>query len=81
MRMDNFPANEYGQLRGTVSKIALIPNEEKYLVEVKLSHGLTSTYNKILTYTPEMSGQADIITEDLSVLERIFNQFRELLDR
>ena len=54
--------------------------EEKYLIQIGLTNGLMSTYNKKLTYSPEMSGQADIITEDLRILERIFNQFRKLFD-
>jgi hypothetical protein len=39
-----------------------------------------STYNKKLIYSPEMTGQADIVTEDLRIVERIFNQFRKLFD-
>ena len=80
IKLDNFPSNEYGQITGEVQKISLIPNEEKYLVQVVLTDGLMSTYNKQLIYTPEMTGQADIITEDLRILERIFNQFREIFD-
>ncbi len=80
MRFDNFPAVEYGQIKGEVHSISAIPNEDKYLVKVKLTDGLTSTYKKKLTYSPEMSGQADIITEDLRILERIFNQFRKIFD-
>lgn len=80
MKMDNFPYNQYGQLQGVVQKISLIPNEDKYTIEVGLSNGLVSTYKKELVYTPEMSGQASIVTEDLRILERIFSQFRKIFD-
>jgi len=43
--------------------------------------GLRTTYKKDLDYRPEMSGSAQIITEDLRLIERIFNQFRALVDR
>ncbi len=80
IKFDNFPSNEYGQIIGTVKRVSLIPNEQQYNVEVALTNGLESTYHRKLTYTPEMTGQADIITEDLRILERIFNQFRQLFD-
>jgi HlyD family secretion protein len=80
IRLDNFPSAEYGQLKGVVQSISAIPNEDKYLIKVGLTNGLMSTYNKKLIYSPEMTGQADIVTEDLRIVERIFNQFRKLFD-
>ena len=80
LSIDNYPANEYGELSGKVSSIALIANEENYLVKVALTKGLATTYNKIITYTPEMSGSAKIITKDLRITDRIFNQFRKIFD-
>lgn len=80
IKFDNFPYNEYGQVKGKVEKISLIPNENQYTVQIALNNGLRTTYNKELVYTPEMSGQADIVTKDLRVIERIFNQFRKIFD-
>ena len=37
---------------------------------------MTTTYKKTLTFIPEMTGQAEIITEDLRIIERIFSQFK-----
>lgn len=81
LNIDNFPAHEYGQLIGKVESVSLIANEENYLVKVELTNGLKTTYNKELNYTPEMSGTAEIITEDLRITDRIFNQFRKIFDR
>jgi HlyD family type I secretion membrane fusion protein len=80
MKFDNFPFQEYGQLNGVVSDISLIPNEDKYLIKVQLTNGLMSSYKKELVFTPEMSGAAEIITEDLRLLDRIFNKFRKIFD-
>jgi HlyD family secretion protein len=81
LKIDNFPAHEYGQLVGKVQSISLIAKEDNYLVTVKLVNGLKTTYNKKLNYTPEMSGTAEIITEDLRITDRIFNQFRKIFDQ
>lgn len=87
IKLDNFPYNEFGQLKGEVKEISLIPNtigEQKqsiYLAKVRLTNGLTTTYKKELEFKPEMGGTAEIITEDLRLIERIFNQFRKIMDK
>lgn len=86
IQLANYPSHEFGQLRGTVSHISQIPADgaddtKEYLVKVKLDNGLVSTYNKQLEFKPEMMGTAEIITEDLRLIERIFNQFRKIFDR
>jgi len=80
IKLDNFPSHEYGQLKGKVSSVSLIPEEENYLVKVNLANGLKTTYNKILKYSPEMSGTAEIITEDLRITDRIFNKLRKVFE-
>ncbi|MCL2651643.1 MAG: HlyD family efflux transporter periplasmic adaptor subunit [Candidatus Azobacteroides sp.] len=83
IRLDNFPDNEYGILRGTVQHISLAPAlTEKaayYSVEIVLTNGLITTYKKELPYLPDMQGQADIITDDLSLLERLILPVKKIL--
>jgi len=81
LKMDKFPYQEYGQLNGSITNISIIPNKKTYLVKVKLSNGLVSSYNRTLTYTPNMTGKAEIITDDLRLIERVFNQFKKLVDK
>ena len=76
IKLDNYPYQQYGQLVGEIENISQIAGKEGYFVQVKLTKGLTSTYDKELTYTP-----AEIITEDLRLLDRIFNKFRKVLDK
>jgi multidrug resistance efflux pump len=78
IKLDNFPFFEFGLLEGKVKEVSLIPNEDMYLVKVKLTNGLQSSYNKKLTFTPEMSGTAEIITEELRLIDRIFNRIRDI---
>tara|TARA_B110001469_G_C9642595_1_gene323573 strand:+ start:645 stop:1955 length:1311 start_codon:yes stop_codon:yes gene_type:complete len=87
IKLDNYPYNEFGQLEGVVKEISLIPSivgEQKqsvYLAKVSLTKGLKTTYKKELEFKPEMSGTAEIVTEDLRLIERIFNQFRKIMDK
>ena len=87
IKLDNYPYNEFGQVEGIVKEISLIPNivgeqqQAMYLAKISFSNGLTTTYKKDLEFKPEMSGTAEIVTEDLRLIERIFNQFRKIMDK
>jgi multidrug resistance efflux pump len=79
IKLSSYPANEYGVLKGTVKNISLIPNNEGlYLLDVVLTKKLITTYNKELEFKQEMQGIAEIITEDLRLIERVFYQFKEI---
>ncbi|MBC7920341.1 MAG: HlyD family efflux transporter periplasmic adaptor subunit [Ferruginibacter sp.] len=81
IRFDNYPATEYGTVAGKVAAISPVPREGHYLIRVQLPRGLTTSYQKKLAFKQEMQGNAEIITDDLRLIERIFNQFRNLLDK
>lgn len=81
IKLNNYPPYEFGHLEGVVVKLTEIPNENSYQVEITLNNGMTSSYNKLLTFTPEMTGTAEIVTDDLRVMQRIFNQFNKLFER
>lgn len=83
--LNNYPSHEYGLLKGTVIELGELPQISKegdsyYLIKVSLPQDLKSTYHKQFAYSPEMSGVADVITEDLKLAERVFNQFKKVLD-
>jgi len=78
--LENYPYIEYGMLVGTVSTISLVPDASNfYFIEVALNDELLTTYNKRLDFKHELFGQAEIITKDLRLIERVFNQLRSLV--
>ena len=80
IKLDNFPYQEYGQLTGVVSSIAELPKDDFYQVEVKLSNSSITTYKKQVLLKSEMSGTAEIITQDVRLLNRIFNKLKGAID-
>lgn len=80
LKFDNYPAREFGIVTGKIESISLIPREDVYTVRITLPNGLTTSYGKQLNFKQEMVGSAEIITEDLKLIQRIFNQFRTLVD-
>lgn len=82
IKLENYPDTEFGILNGIVNNISLIPNKEGlYLVNVELPRTLITSYNKEIEFKQEMRGSAEIITEDLRLIERFFYQFRNILKR
>lgn len=81
IRFESFPDNEFGIVKGIVSNISLVPTgeENNYVIEIELPDGLVTTYNNKLPYNPDSQAQADIITEDISLLERFFMPLRKIL--
>jgi HlyD family secretion protein len=78
IKFDNFPYMEYGIVEGRVDKISLVPTDNFYALEVGLPNGLMSNYGKELEFNHEISGVAEIITEDERLFQRLFNPIKSL---
>ncbi len=72
IKLDNYDYKQFGMLTGHVDQISPIPQAENYLISISLENGQETTYGKQLDFKVELSGQAEIITEELRLLERIF---------
>jgi len=81
IKLENYPDTEFGMLTGKIKSISLMPDKEGlYLVDVSLPEKLITTYNKEIAFKQEMHGIAEIVTEDLRLIERFFYQFKSILD-
>lgn len=82
IKLNDFPHREFGMLKGQIKNISLIPDKEgNQLIDISLSNGLKTTSNKKILFKQEMQGNADIITEDLRLIERLLYQFKDLFKR
>lgn len=79
--LDGFNSSEYGTLKGEVTSLSNVPNEGFFLASAKLPKGLTTNYDKKIKYLKNITGSAQIITEDLKLIERFFYQFKDLIKR
>lgn len=80
IKLDNYRFQEYGIIEGKVQNVSLIPDEKgNYYVDVVLPKGLKTSYNKTLKFDKELRGNAEIVTQDLRLIERFFYQIRKLL--
>lgn len=81
LRFDNYPAQEFGIVKGKVSKISLLPEGDQYRIEVALDNGLNTSYKKTISFKPQMTGQADIVVDNILLIERIFSNINKLLKK
>ncbi|MCG8580022.1 MAG: HlyD family secretion protein [Bacteroidales bacterium] len=89
IKLDNFPHLEFGMLKGLIKNISLVPTTTDqgvyYVAEITIPNGMLSNYNRKLIFTQEMTGTAEIITDDIRLLQRLFNPlkaiFKQNIDR
>ena len=87
IKLDNYPYMEFGLLEGFITNISMVPvSNEKggyYTAEIHLSNKLITNYKKELPFNQEMQGNAEIITKDRRLIERLVDPlvsiFREKL--
>lgn len=79
IKLDAYPYEEYGTIVGYVSQISEIPIDGEYSIRIELPDKLKTTYEHKIIFKQRLTGTADIITKDQSILRRMFNQFESLL--
>jgi hypothetical protein len=86
IKLNNYPFNEYGSIKGKVKRISLVTNQQtlsdnqnkinSYLVDIDLPFGLKTNYGVELNFHAEAKGTAEIITADRRLIERFFDNLR-----
>lgn len=80
IQLAGYPHIEYGSLIGTISNISTVPYNETYIVEIELNN-LKTNYNIELPLSSEMQGNAEVITDDIRLINRLFNPIKSLITR
>lgn len=80
IKLSGFPYMEYGVLKGKISILSLVPAGDYYIAEIDLADGLKSTYGIKLDFINDMTGTADIITENSRLIFRLIKPLRSILN-
>lgn len=81
IQFDNYPHLEYGMVKGYVSNISEVPDDDFYTVEVEFPSGLRTYYNKDLHFSQNMQGNAEILTDKKRMLQRVLNPIRSAISK
>lgn len=78
LKLDSYPYSEFGMLKGKISFISQIATQNGYLAKVSLNTNLVTNYGFKIQYREGLQANAEIITEDLRLLERFLAKLRSL---
>ncbi|MFT3749809.1 MAG: HlyD family efflux transporter periplasmic adaptor subunit [Agriterribacter sp.] len=67
-----YPFEQYGSVSGKIDFIKPTPTDSGYLASVELPNALLTNYGKQLQYRNGLIAEADIITEDIRLLQRFY---------
>jgi len=81
IQFDNFPHLEYGMVKGFVSNISEVSDDDFYTVEVELPNGLRSYYDYEILFSQNMQGNAEILTDKKRLLERVLNPIKSAISK
>lgn len=90
VKLENYPYQQYGTIKGKVESISLTTNQSRdknnafvnnYLITVNLPNSLKTNFGSALDFKSELRGSADIITEDRRFVGRLFDNLKTSYQR
>ena len=83
LKVDGYPYQDFGVVSSRVSAISLLPKEadngNTYEMIIPLPDTIVTNYGLEILYSPKRGVSVEIITEDSSILRKVFNEFLNLL--
>lgn len=77
-----YPYMEFGFLTGTVVSVSLLTDSDSmYTVTVSLPQDLCTSYGKVLEFNGELTGIAEVMTDERSVTGRLLGPLRYLWEK
>lgn len=82
VRINSFPSDEYGYLNGKIEYIpTMLADDNAMQLRVSFDQGLRTNYGKEILFKNNMTGTAEIITDDRRIGDRILGKLREIARR
>lgn len=82
IHLDAYPYLEFGFIKGEVESLStMYADDGTYTATVSLPTGLTTTYRKTIPVEGDLSGTAEVITQNMSLAARLISPLRYLLAR
>jgi multidrug resistance efflux pump len=81
IKLQGYPFEEFGALNGTIKSIAELPSKDDqfFWATVNLPAGFVTDAGKKVNFTTGMKASAEIITENLRLMERLFYNFKRTM--
>jgi HlyD family secretion protein len=73
LKFQAYPFEQYGAVMGKIEYINQTPTDSGYLAKVTMPKGFVTNYNKPLQFHNSLYANAEIITENMRLLQRFYN--------
>jgi HlyD family secretion protein len=81
IKLSGFPYMEFGVIKGRIKSLLMIPVDNVYIADIDLVNGMKSSYNIDIGFISEMTGTADIITENSRLIYRIIKPIKSVISK
>lgn len=81
IKLRDYPFKEYGELKGVVYNKSKVYHDTIYYVDIKLPKGLKTNYGKDINFSYNMPGQIEYYTNKRSILQRIFSEVQNSIEK
>ncbi|MDD2550751.1 MAG: HlyD family secretion protein, partial [Bacteroidales bacterium] len=78
IKLDGYSYMEFGLVEGIIHSVSSGYNDQGYPALALLPNGVTTSYGVAISFDRELLGTAEITTEDLSLLHRLFSPLKHL---
>lgn len=76
IKLDGYPYYEFGMVEGVIESISSGSMEKGFPAVVSLPKGAITSYGETLTLDRDLTGIAEVTTEDMSLLKRLLNPLK-----
>ncbi|SEN24810.1 Multidrug resistance efflux pump [Chitinophaga rupis] len=76
IKLSAYPFREFGMIRGNISNVSAVALDTAYAMDIQLANGLLTTAQRQIPSQPQLPGIAEVLTNDMSILERLFYSLR-----
>lgn len=81
LKFQAYPYEQFGAVVGKIDYINKLPTDSGYLAKVALPQGLITNYKKELKFRNGLYAEADIVTENMRLLERFYYNLVKQISR
>lgn len=79
IQLDDYPQEEFGVILGEVKSLPAFQRDGQYVVLIDLKQGLVTNFKKSVPLKEGMTGTVKIVTNDITLIERIFYNTRKAI--
>jgi hypothetical protein len=79
IKLDGYPYMEFGMVEGLVHSVSGAPVENGFPAVISLVNGAVTSFGRELEVIRQLPGTAEISTDEISLLERLFSPVRHLV--